>query len=233
MKIINFDDRRKAKLMEQQLWMVRLWQWADRLEIEEYNVPRNRDELLILTHLSFESYRYYGKDKFSELPPEIGNLSKLKFLELGHVVNCEMQFLNNLTALPKEIGKLTELTHLYIQDNRLTELPKEIGNLTQLKELKLGFNHLTKLPKDIGKLARLEILTVWQNKLTKLPAEIGKLKQLKGLSLWGNPLVELPQEIVNLTDLKTLELGRNLRLSASQKEWINELKRNATNVHYM
>jgi hypothetical protein len=57
MKIINLDDRRKAKLMEQRLWMERLWQWADRLDIEEHNVPRNEHELLNLTHLSFESYR--------------------------------------------------------------------------------------------------------------------------------------------------------------------------------
>jgi Leucine-rich repeat (LRR) protein len=233
MQIIYLDDRRKTKLIEQRLWMERLWQWADRLDIKEYNLPRNEYELLNLTHLSFESYTYYKREKFTELPKEIGNLTKLKFLELGHVVNCEMQFLNSLIELPKEIGKLTELTHLYIQSNRLTELPIEIGNLTRLKELKLGFNQLITLPQEIGDLKQLEILTMWQNRITELPPEIGNLKQLKGLSVWGNPLVKLPQEIVNLTELKELELGRNVQLSALQKDWVNKLKRNAANVHYM
>ena len=74
---------------------------------------------------------------------------------------------------------------------------------------------------------------MWQNHITELPPEIGSLKQLKGFSIWGNPLKELPPEIVNLTELKVLELGRNLRLSTAQKKWINELKRNAGNVHYI
>ena len=233
MQIINFNDYQKAKLQERRLWVKRLWQWADQFDIKEYNVPRNEDELINLTHLSFEGIDYYfRKDRFTKLPKEIGNLTKLKFLELGHVVNWDV-FLNNLTELPNEIGKLTELTRLYIQNNNLSELPSEIGNLSHLKELKLGANHLTGLPKEIGNLRQLEILTMWQNHITELPPEIGNLKQLKGFSIWGNPLKELPQEIVNLTELKELELGRNLRLSTSQKEWINKLKRNATNVHYL
>ena len=231
MQIINLEDRRKAKLMEQRLWMERLWQWADRFDIEEYNVPRNENELLNLTHLSFESYRYFERDKFTRLPKEIGNLNKLKFLELGHVVNWDI-YLNDLTELPKEIEKLTELTHLYLQTNSLTELPKEIGNLKQLKVLKLGANQLIGLPEEIGNLKQLEILTMWQNRITELPPEIGNLVQLKGLSVWGNPLVELPQEIVNLTELKELELGKNSRFSELQREWIKELEHNGCNVSY-
>ena len=88
MQIINFDDYHKAKLQERRLWVERLWQWADQFDIKEYNVPRNEDELINLTHLSFESITYYfRKDRFTKLPKEIGNLTKLKFLELGHVVN--------------------------------------------------------------------------------------------------------------------------------------------------
>ena len=233
MQIINFEDYHKAKLHERRLWVERLWQWADHFDIKEFNIPRNEDELINLTHLSFEGITYYfRKDRFTKLPKEIGNLTKLKFLELGHVVSWDV-FLSNLTELPKEIGKLNELTRLYIQTNSLSELPSEIGNLKQLKELKLGANHLTGLPKEIGNLRQLEILTMWQNRITELPPEIGNLKQLKGFSIWGNPLKELPQEIVNLTELKVLELGRNLRLSSSQKKWINELKSNASNVHYI
>jgi len=230
-KIIDFLSILEKK-KQQQLWLERIWQWADRFDIEEYNVPRNRDELLNLTHLSFQSIRYFERDKFTELPKEFGNLTNLKFLELGSLVHPEI-VLNYLTELPKEIGKLTNLTHLYIQDNNLTELPKEIRKLTQLKDLKLGFNHLTQLPKEIGNLKQLEILTMWQNSITELPQEIGNLKQLKGFSIWGNPLEELPQEIVNLTELKKIELGKNLRINALQKKWIKKLQHDGCEISYI
>ncbi len=35
---------------------------------------------------------------------------------------------NQLTALPPEIGQLTNLQTLYLGDNQLTTLPPEIGN---------------------------------------------------------------------------------------------------------
>ena len=231
-EIIDFLSILNKKKRQQQLWIDRIWQWADQFDIEEYNVPRNKDDLLNLTHLSFQSISYFGRDKFTELPKEFGNLTKLKFLELGSIVHEEI-VLNNLTKLPMEIGNLTELSHLHIQVNNLNELPKEIGNLKQLKDLKLGCNHLTGLPKEIGNLKQLEILTMWQNEITELPPEIGNLKQLKGFSIWGNPLVEFPQEIVNLTELKKIELGKNLRFSKLQKEWIKKLQHDGCDVSYI
>ena len=102
-EIIDFLSILNKKKRQQQLWMDRIWQWADQFDIKEYNVPRNKDDLLNLTHLSFQSISYFGKDKFTELPKEFGNLTKLKFLELGSIVHEEI-VLNNLRKLPKEIG---------------------------------------------------------------------------------------------------------------------------------
>ena len=45
------------------------------------------------------------------LPPQVGNLTNLTFLNLEY---------NELTALPSEIGNLTSLTHLYLGHNQLT-----------------------------------------------------------------------------------------------------------------
>ncbi len=69
----------------------------------------------------------------------------------------------NLTALPPEIGKLTQLKKLilgkyeYDEDgsfvdiigNKLTALPKEIGLLNQLEELLIIDNQLSSLPSKI------------------------------------------------------------------------------------
>ena len=44
----------------------------------------------------------------------------------------------NLKELPAEIGQLTNLTYLHLDNNELKELPAEIGQLTNLTYLKLG-----------------------------------------------------------------------------------------------
>lgn len=62
------------------------------------------------------------------------NLPKLDLSGLG------------LTALPEEIGNLTNLTTLYLYSNRLEVLPEWIGNLTNLTKLSLFGNRLEVLP---------------------------------------------------------------------------------------
>jgi len=207
-------------------WIFGFWRWADEYKIEEYNIPRNKSDLLKLEHLSFESVSYFEREKFSTLPKEIGKLTNLKFLELGSLIHPEI-LLNELIELPKEIGNLTNLTHLYLQDNRLTELPKEIGNLSKLRQCKLGFNQLTTLPKEIGDLKELKLLTLWSNDLTELPKEIGLLKNLAGFDISRNPITTLPDEITNLTNLKKFYFDcKNLKFNELQHNWLSELKNN-------
>eukprot|EP00741_Cyanophora_paradoxa_P015983 tig00000042_g15429.t1 len=50
------------------------------------------------------------------LPPEIGRLTALQALGVGH---------NRLTALPPEIGCLKALQELWVGNNQLTALPSE------------------------------------------------------------------------------------------------------------
>ena len=54
------------------------------------------------------------------LPPQVGNLTNLTFLDLEH---------NELTALPSEIGYLTNLTGRGLAGNQLIRLPPEIVEL--------------------------------------------------------------------------------------------------------
>ncbi|MEQ1862340.1 MAG: COR domain-containing protein, partial [Chthoniobacteraceae bacterium] len=104
-----------------------------------------------------------------------------------------------LTALPPEIGQLTALTALYLNDNQLTALPAEIGQLTSLTELDLDNNQLTALHAEIGQLTALTHLFLHNNQLTALPAEIGQLTALRELYLHGNPGLGLPPEVVGPT----------------------------------
>ena len=103
---------------------------------------------------------------------------------------------NKLIHLPVEIGQLTQLTVLYLDDNKLSHLPVEIGLLTQLTKLHLYNNKLTHLPVEIGLLTQLTKLGLSENNLTHLPVEIGQLTQLTVLYLSGNPIENLLNPII-------------------------------------
>ncbi len=60
-----------------------------------------------------------------------------------------------LTALPKELGQLSNLSGLSLSQNQLTALPKELGQLSNLSGLDLSQNQLTALPKELGQLSNL------------------------------------------------------------------------------
>lgn len=114
-----------------------------------------------------------------------------------------------LTHLPPEIGKLTSLTWLNLNNNALTSLPPEIGSLASLEALDLANNKLTSLPPEIGQLVRLRELELYNNNLTSLPPEIGHLATLKELHLYNNNLVHLPPEIGQLKSLSWLRINNN------------------------
>jgi len=94
---------------------------------------------------------------------------------------------NELATLPPEIGNLTNLEELWLNNNELTTLPHEIGNLKNLERLDLSENQLTTLPHEIGNLKNLKDLYLDYNQFTTLPPEIGNLKNLETLSLYNNP----------------------------------------------
>lgn len=114
-----------------------------------------------------------------------------------------------ITTLPPEIGKLTGLLILTLNDNDLTRLPKEIYNLTKLIKLEIRNNNLVSLASNIRKLTKLRELDLRNNEIKELPREIGRLKSLVKLQLWGNELKTLPSTIGNLSSLKELYLRGN------------------------
>ncbi|AFY54454.1 leucine-rich repeat (LRR) protein [Rivularia sp. PCC 7116] len=138
---------------------------------------------------------------------------------------------NELTVLPPEIGKLTQLKRLilgkYRYDdkgrivgtigNKLSKLPREIGLLAQLEEFHIVRNKLSSLPAEIGQLAKLQSLNLSHNRLSSLPAEIGQLTKLQSLDLSFNQLSSLPAEIGQLAKLQSLNLSHN-RLSSLPAE---------------
>lgn len=70
------------------------------------------------------------------LPPEIGCLSNLEYLDLSF---------NKMRNLPDEITLLNLLVSLKVTNNKLVELPSGFPNLEKLENLDLSNNRLTSI----------------------------------------------------------------------------------------
>ena len=119
-----------------------------------------------------------------EIPPELGNLSLLQFLNLQD---------DQLSGeIPPELGNLTTLVYqLDLSYNFLTgRIPSELGQLRHLQVLFLGHNYLEgEIPAQLGNLIYLQFLHLEGNRLTgEVPKELGKLPKLERLVLRDNLL---------------------------------------------
>jgi small GTP-binding protein len=116
---------------------------------------------------------------------------------------------NNLNDLPGSMGQLSNLTHLNISSNKLNKLPASIGKLSKLAHLNMSSNSLNELPEFIGGLSNLILLDANFNQLKELPDSIGKLSKLSSVRVSGNRLEEVPEFIGNLSKLTLLAISGN------------------------
>ena len=129
--------------------------------------------------------KWHGLDK---IPKSIYYLSSLSTLDLS---NMSLPLFGHL-SLPDTIGKLKNLKHLDVSNNRLKYLPECIGDLTGLQILKLKGCHIGSLPESIGNLENLQELDLFENDIFYLPKCIGNLKSLQILNLRHTKVKSLP-----------------------------------------
>ena len=171
--------------------------------LETDTPPCNWDGVTCDDELVTKLY-FYGNNLNGILPSEIGNLTNLTYLGLGH---------NQLTSLPPEIGNLTNLTYLDLGHNQLTSLPPGIGNLTNLYEIILHSNQFSSLPPEIGNLTNLKDLWLNYNRPLNgpLPAYLTTFKQLNEFDFKGTDLCESQDKIFqdwlnNLIDVRSTDV---------------------------
>ncbi|KAL0548209.1 hypothetical protein IC582_012657 [Cucumis melo] len=93
------------------------------------------------------------------LPPEIGCLNSLEYLDLSF---------NKLKSLPAEIGYLNSLISLRVANNKLVELPPALSSLQKLENLDLSSNRLTSLGSlELVSMHSLRNLNLQYNKFLK------------------------------------------------------------------
>jgi Leucine-rich repeat (LRR) protein len=100
----------------------------------------------------------------SEVSSRIGQLKKLRMLDLGH---------NQLTSAPDALGELDGLTDfLYLHDNRLASLPHSMERLRKLRYLNISENSFEAWPDCVCAMSSLIELRASDNRLISLPDSI-------------------------------------------------------------
>ena len=158
--------------------------------------------------------------EMKHLPAGLGTLVNLEALELA----C----LEKLEDLPEEIGKLSKLRELIIDNGNGcsmdVSLPRSIGELQDLRVLRLygaldgrdvGGEAPARparskpLPDTLANLQGLEELDLGRNGITSVPPQVASLRGLKKLSLDYNDIREVPSFVGELKNLRELSINAN------------------------
>ena len=167
-----------------------------------------------------------SKNKIKYIP---NNIQFLSFLEVLKVSN------NQLLELPEELGILTRLKRLFLNENSLQFLPRNIfskmigleelylfknqledicdssssifDNMKHLKFLDIHSNHLT-IFNIFTEMPMLDSLLLSYNQIQQING-LNKLNNLTNLDLNNNKISEFPLDILKLKKLSTLNLQNN------------------------
>ena len=114
---------------------------------------------------------------------------------------------NQLTSLPNDFSRFTQLRVLFASNNPFTTLPAVLGQCPQLEMVGFKACQLVHIPES-SLPARLRWLILTDNQLTALPASLGQRPRLQKLMLSCNQLTALP-DLRDCTQLELLRLASN------------------------
>ncbi|KAK4804855.1 hypothetical protein SAY86_004672 [Trapa natans] len=203
---------------------------VSRLEIWEVDligaVPANLSSL----SATLERLVLSGTNLTGPIPPEIGTLTELTYLDLSDnalsgPIPAELCLLPKLQklylssnrlegAIPAEVGNLTALTWLVLLDNQLSgEVPTTVGRLGSLQVMRAGGNKNLQgpLPQEIGNCSSLVMLGLAETSVSGfLPASLGRLKKLETLAIYTALLSgQIPPELGDCSSLQSIYLYEN------------------------
>ncbi|MCY3855537.1 MAG: Ig-like domain-containing protein [Rhodospirillales bacterium] len=169
-------------------------------DTQRSRIPPELGELANLKYLDLTSIFAAGP-----IPPRIGNLERLGFLDFSN---------NGLSgSIPPELGGLASLVELRLDNNRLVgTLPQQLADAAELQQIHIADNNLSgALPSSLASLGNLWILDLSGNDFSaSLPSSFGNFGRLEYLNLSYNNLVgAIPAELGKIAGLTELYLGSN------------------------
>ncbi|XP_043700890.1 receptor-like protein kinase HSL1 [Telopea speciosissima] len=165
----------------------------------------------------------------SQIPPELGNLTRLEVLwltqcnlvgqipdslgRLQSLLDLDLAMNNLHGPIPISITNLSSVVQIELYNNFLSgELPAGMSNLKALRRLDASENNLKgTIPDELCALP-LESLNLYENRFEgALPASIAMSPNLYELKLFGNRLTgELPKDLGSNSLLKWIDVSENL-----------------------
>lgn len=142
----------------------------------------------------------FSDDKF---PEAVRMMTGVQWLKLDST---------NLSEIPREMGNLMKLEHLFLTRNNLEKVYGELTELSCLRTLNLRRNKIKSsgIPSELFLLEDLTTLDLSHNNLKDVPDGLERAKALLVLNLSNNRIENIPNALfVNLTDLLFLDLGNN------------------------
>ncbi|KAI9325048.1 hypothetical protein DFJ73DRAFT_965995, partial [Zopfochytrium polystomum] len=130
----------------------------------------------------------------------------------GTVVGIDFSYRNLTGVLPAALGKLANLTKLYLNGNSLSgPLPPELGNLAKLVDLSINSNGLTgEIPAALSQLSSIATIDLSSNALSgNIPTFVTSLKGLYLLFLSNNRLTGVIPQDLGVLNLFFVHLENN------------------------
>eukprot|EP01088_Endostelium_zonatum_P017139 TRINITY_DN4906_c0_g1_i1.p1 TRINITY_DN4906_c0_g1~~TRINITY_DN4906_c0_g1_i1.p1 ORF type:complete len:570 (+),score=119.03 TRINITY_DN4906_c0_g1_i1:156-1865(+) len=161
-----------------------------------FPVPDQLSKLSKLEHLDM------SQCKLSSVAGNISNLQSLTSLALSK---------NDLTGLPVELLKLSNLKILRCESNYITHLDDlNINGMKSLEEIYFAYNHLQRFAPGLGGCYRMRIIELNNNQIVKVSKEIGWLgKSLRKVNLSYNRIEDVPGEFTFLNRAMELDISHN------------------------
>ena len=135
--------------------------------------------------------------------------------EIGKLTNLRILIMddNNIKVFPDELYQLKRLWMLSFLDNEISYISEEIINLEDLLVFAACHNQIAVLPKNFYMLKNLTIFCLHGNKLTSLSNDIGNLVNLTSIAISNNDIKTLPPSIAKLKSLVSLDIENTKILS--------------------